>query len=329
MSSEISLVTGATGFVGSHLVDYLISRGEYVRALVRKTSDVSRLKELGIELCYGDLEDVDSLKIAVDGVSYIYHLGEIKMRVKNAGVKNADATRALAQLVKSQPFFKRIVFLSSLTTSSVPASLPADEETPIDSSKLVDDYYSRYKRACERVLKESQVATSVVRAGAIYGPRAIYLEKFFLFCKKTKIPLPFFGRLDIKLATIHVHDLVEILYAAAHYEGELFRVFNAIDDSNGTAKDFLDMLTKELGIHLRFWTIPYTLQLIGAKLLDPVVALRLPGKNFTGIILFMGFNHNFSNRRVKEELGVKLKHPNWDTGIQDTVAWLRSQLFME
>src|SRR3954469_14021987 len=77
MSSAASgsrvLVTGATGLLGSHIVERLVARGDRVRALVRPGSDVSFLQTLGVELAYGDLTDAGSCARAVRGVEVVYH----------------------------------------------------------------------------------------------------------------------------------------------------------------------------------------------------------------------------------------------------------------
>ncbi len=67
------LVTGGNGFIGSHLVELLLSRHYAVRCLVRKTSDLTWVKGLDIEFIQGDLFDPDALRNAVEGVDYVYH----------------------------------------------------------------------------------------------------------------------------------------------------------------------------------------------------------------------------------------------------------------
>ena len=71
------LVTGATGFVGSHLVERLVEGGVRVRALVRSTSDVSRLERLGVERTVGSLEDAGALVRALEGVEVVFHLAAL------------------------------------------------------------------------------------------------------------------------------------------------------------------------------------------------------------------------------------------------------------
>ncbi|MCH7485005.1 MAG: NAD-dependent epimerase/dehydratase family protein, partial [Chloroflexi bacterium] len=68
-----TLVTGATGFLGSHIADSLIERGDSVRALVRPTSDTSYLESRATEFVVGDITEPDSLPAALSGVEVVYH----------------------------------------------------------------------------------------------------------------------------------------------------------------------------------------------------------------------------------------------------------------
>ena len=77
MSKKLVLVTGATGFIGSHLVRELIERGDEVVALVRRTSAFAPLESLGARLAFGDITDASSVTAAVEGVEVVYHLADI------------------------------------------------------------------------------------------------------------------------------------------------------------------------------------------------------------------------------------------------------------
>src|SRR5579859_1181184 len=73
MSDKLNVITGATGLLGSHIAEHLAAQGERVRALVRPTSDTTFLKNLGIDLVTGDLNDPQSIRNAVSGAAVVYH----------------------------------------------------------------------------------------------------------------------------------------------------------------------------------------------------------------------------------------------------------------
>ena len=74
---KTAFVTGATGFVGSHLVDQLLERGYTVKCLTRKTSNLRWLEGKNVELCEGSLSNKDSLKKAIVGCNYIFHVAGV------------------------------------------------------------------------------------------------------------------------------------------------------------------------------------------------------------------------------------------------------------
>ncbi|MBE9592795.1 MAG: NAD-dependent epimerase/dehydratase family protein, partial [Proteobacteria bacterium] len=71
--SSSVLVTGSTGFLGSRIVEILLEKGYKVRAFVRKTSKIEKLKKLDVEICFGDIADLASLRQAFEGMDYVVH----------------------------------------------------------------------------------------------------------------------------------------------------------------------------------------------------------------------------------------------------------------
>ncbi len=173
MQNMKTLVTGATGFVGSNLVEELISQGFEVRVLVRKTSKLDHLSGLKIEICYGDINDFDSVCQAVRGVDYVFHVAGVIFprsrsdffRINEEGARNV--IRAAAQ---ENSGIKRFVLISSMAAGGPVDSLnPRTESQP---DQPVSDY-GRSKLAAESALLPfcSKVPISIVRPPIIYGPR--------------------------------------------------------------------------------------------------------------------------------------------------------------
>jgi nucleoside-diphosphate-sugar epimerase len=127
-----TLVTGASGFIGSHLVEHLLKKGHAVRVLLRKTSSTAWLKDLQIEMVMGDLFNDGALQEAVDGVEYVYHsAGLTKAKTKVEYYRaNATGTKNLLTAARTHnSTLKRFVLVSSQTAAG-----PSRGTTPITES---------------------------------------------------------------------------------------------------------------------------------------------------------------------------------------------------
>lgn len=163
------LVTGGTGFIGSHLVEAL--RGEVI-CLVRKTSDTTHLNKLGVELVYGDLTDSESLEKAVKNVDVVYHLAayytfygiwEQYYRVNVLGTQN---------LVEACNNIDQFIYCSTTEVVGPVTNPPADETHPL--APVYD--YGKSKLMAENIIQEKikkGFPATIVRPVGVYGPRCI------------------------------------------------------------------------------------------------------------------------------------------------------------
>ena len=178
------LITGATGFIGRHLTGAL-SKTHSIRCLVRKTSDISGLRNFTVEMAYGDLLLKDSLEPALDGIDLIYHLaGEVYSRHKSDYYKgNVLATRNLLEACKEKGL-KRIIFLSSIGVYK-----PVTTKTLLTEESECEPitFYGKTKLHAEQLIKRHNVPWVIVRAPVVYGPsQPPVLNKFFLDVLKKK-----------------------------------------------------------------------------------------------------------------------------------------------
>jgi nucleoside-diphosphate-sugar epimerase len=172
------LVTGATGFIGRHLVSAL-SKTYSVRCLVRKTSDITPLRDLNVDIAYGDLLVKDSLGPALDGIDLVYHLaGEVYSRKKSDYYKgNVLATQNLLEACKEKGT-KTIIFLSSIGVYK-----PATRGTLLTEESECEPLtiYGKTKLEAEALIKGSNIPWVIVRGPIIYGPhQPPVLNRFFL-----------------------------------------------------------------------------------------------------------------------------------------------------
>lgn len=212
------LLTGATGFVGSHVADAFVRDGFQVRALVRSPARAVALAPLGAELVTGSLEDAAALAAAVQGVDVIVHMAALThARSEREFHKvNVEGTRRLldSALAAATPP-RRFVYLSSLAAAG-----PAIDGRPVCAADAARPLtaYGRSKLAGELVSMEmaDRIEVVILRAPAVYGPRDTDLFHFFRIARRGLIPVPTGPARPLQM--VHVEDLARALVRAARAE---------------------------------------------------------------------------------------------------------------
>jgi len=218
-----TLVTGATGFIGSHLVEELLKKGYNVACLVRKTSNLQWLYGLNVRLIYGDCAMKESLLNAVADYDYVFHLAGLTKAAneKDFFSANARGTENLVSAVKQKnPHLKRFIYLSSLAAAG-----PSYNGSPVNETaepKPVSAY-GKSKLEGERIVlrHKNAVSVTVIRPPAVYGPRDKDIYIFFKLAKKG-ISLSW-GKCYYSF--LYVEDLVKGIILSAenkNAEGEIF-----------------------------------------------------------------------------------------------------------
>jgi len=202
------LITGATGFVGSHLAEACVARNWQTACLVRQTSDRKWLQNLPVEFVVGDLSDVEKLKSAVSGKDIIFHVaGLTKARSFAEFVRaNAEGTKNLLEAsARYAPMLKMFVHTSSLaavgpspTLAPISESHPPRPITNYGRSKLLSEAYCREY--------SNRIPVSIIRPPAVYGERDKDIFEFFKIVNKGIAPA--LGDHEKHLSIVHVKDLV-------------------------------------------------------------------------------------------------------------------------
>ncbi len=224
-TQEIAVVTGANGFVGSHLVDNLLAQGLKVRCIVRKSSNLKWLDKKDVEIFDSGLFDKEGLRKAFKDVNYIFHVaGVVKSKTKEGYFEgNVETTRNLLEVaLENKSTIKRFLVVSSQTVSG-PSTLdkPVNEETeckPITT-------YGRSKLAEEKLVLsyKDKLPITICRAPAVYGERDTEIFIYFQTFSKGLTTTIGFNKKELSL--IHAVDLVEGFYLAAMSEkakGEIY-----------------------------------------------------------------------------------------------------------
>ena len=201
------LVTGASGFLGSHIAEQLSKDGHAVRALVRKTSNRKFLETLpGIELAEGSVEQSDRVEAAVNGVDAIVHAaGLVKARsAEEFHATNVGGTANVVEAAKKLvPKLRRLVYVSSLAAIG-----PSEDGRPLrgDEKPHPVTNYGRSKLEGEGVVRAAKdtLKVTIIRPPAIYGPRDG--EIFAAFQAVQRGLLPTLGDPSNTLSMIYAED---------------------------------------------------------------------------------------------------------------------------
>jgi len=154
----LAFVTGATGFLGSHVARALVDEGAELRLLVRKSSNLKNLEGLNAETAVGDLRDAASLEKAIAGCEIVFHVAaDYRLWVRDPAEmykSNVEGTRALLEAARKNGV-RRVVYTSSVATMGFTSNgHPADEESPVSLADMIG-HYKRSKFMAEQVAMEA------------------------------------------------------------------------------------------------------------------------------------------------------------------------------
>ena len=327
MSNKV-LVTGATGFLGSYIVDSYVKRGIPVRAMARKTSNLSWLQahlDAGkAELVYGTMTDHNSLHRAVHGVNRIVHVAavigpDIPLHVYQE--VNVEGTRVLLDAAVAEGV-ERFTLISSVSVYGygyTPGGI-VTEETP----QLPSNPYGASKLAQQKLVfkayRQHGLPVVAIEPPVIYGPRArVGIGEAFSLVKKRLAPLLDGGRGRMNL--VYVSDVVGLLEAADASDAAIGERFLAAGPRFAPHREILELVAQSLNIRPFYFWVPLWLTKIA--LIGNNAILKLRGKD---IFLQPDYFYKWSkgaDYRMDKARGLLGWQPQVDIkeGIPKTAAW--------
>lgn len=321
-----TLVTGASGFIGKHLVRTLVEQGRDVRCLVRETSYTQYLDDLGVELFYGDLLDRNSLKDIAKNVNIVYHLaGEIySNRNRDFYRVNFEGTRNLVEACRPEKI-ERFVFLSSIAAvgPNRKRGILLNEQSPCKPL----DPYGRSKLRAEQLLIQSLekyvFPVVIIRAPTVYGPlgKSIILKKIL-----DKIHAGHFimlGNGNYLRSMCYIDNLVQGLIAAERSNNSVGEIYFISDERSYTYNEIFHNVAEQFGAELKETHLPRWLGEIcgvGFKLISMTGLYPLPLYMAWHMVLDMACDI----KKAKETLNYK---PRIETkeGIEKTMKYFMEE----
>ncbi|MEK7526567.1 MAG: SDR family NAD(P)-dependent oxidoreductase [Patescibacteria group bacterium] len=303
------LVTGATGFIGSNLVDRLVAADIKVKALVRDANNIGKLNRKKVEIVEGDLTNYDSLDPVLDKVDVIFNLaaglphhhlsGEQYKKTNIIGLENL-IKKAIEKKVG------KVIHVSTVGVYGTNANNVDESFKPKPS-----DVYSRSKLAGERVVQKykNKIAVVIVRPTIAYGPgdtRPGFLNLFKLIKKGMFVPV---GRGSNYFHTIYIDNLIDGLLLVATNKQAIGQDFIIGDDPCPTMKEILSLMYILLGKKMPRVYIPKSLVVFGI----PVVLNKRR-------VNFLTADKKYKIDKAKRILGYNPK-VDLTAGLQATLKW--------
>ena len=324
--SDLVLVTGASGFVGSAVARALCARGQRVRVVLRENSPRANVEGLACEIVTGDMRDVDAMGKAMQGVRYAFHVAadyRLWARVPEEIVaNNREGTRAVMEAALHAGV-ERIVYTSSVATLKPVSGLAADE-TSRHTSESAIGAYKRSKVVAERLVEsmiaEKDLPAVIVSPSTPIGPRDIKpTPTGRIIVEAANGQMPAFVDTGLNLA--HVDDVAEG-HILALEKGRIGEVY-ILGGEDVTLREMLDVIAPLAGRR------PPRIRVPRAPLFPLAVAAealaRVTGKEpfLTADALRMAkYRMFFSSEKAKRELGYRARP--YKSAIEDALSWFRS-----
>jgi dihydroflavonol-4-reductase len=322
-----TLLTGATGFVGSAVARVLAARGHRLRLLVRPTSDRRNLAGLDAELALGDLTDAASLTRAASGCRYVFNVAaDYRFWVPDPDAMlraNVDGTLAVMRAAQAAGV-ERIVHCSSIAALGTTADgTPADETTPVNEADFIGTYKrSKFlaQRAVLDLVRHEGLPAVVVNPAAPVGPRDIKptpTGKMIRDAAAGRVP----AYIDTGLNIVHVDDVAEG-HALALERGRIGERY-ILGGENLLLKDLLVLVADVVGRRPPRIELPEAVVWPAALFMEGLARL-------TGIPPMMTRDHLkmarkkmfYSSAKAMSELGYAPRPAR--QAIEDAVAWFRA-----
>ena len=307
-----ALVTGATGFIGSHLCEELVKRGYKVTCLSRQTSNLKWIEPLNIKFVKGDCTKRESLLEAVADFDYIFHIAGITKSCSSDDFfsMNARGTENLIRTVAEKiPKLKRFIYLSSLAASGPsPDGKPVEED--VNPAPVSD--YGRSKLEGEKAVLQYKdtLPITVLRPPAVYGPRDKDMLVLFKMIKKGF----FFDMGKCYYSLLYVDDLVQGIILAAENKAAEGKIYFVCDNTFYTGEEIAKAISSALNVKAIPLKIP--------KYIMPLFAYISERINKQGIInrdRIKDFRHSHwicNAQKAREEIGFMPK-----VGIKEGIKW--------
>jgi len=328
-----ALVTGATGLLGSHIVESLVSRDFQVRALARKTSDTTHLRSTGVEIVFGDVEDRDTLQPATEGIQVVIHTAARVMpgwgSWQQFEATIVEGTKNLLE-ASANSGVSRFLYVSScdIYGEACCGGIVANESTPCHITFTPNKYYEFAKLQADRLVFEyrrpERLQVSSIRPGFVYGPRDRLLSDR-IACQLEMPIVVWPGKANPRMPLIYASDVADCAVLVATSEKTVGQCYNVGPVSDVRLRDFAVALARALGRPEPNVFVPYGLAYTWATIIEMwsklVRSKEMPYINRASLG-HLNIEILMDVSKVRKELGWEPK-VSMDEGVRLYAEWRR------
>jgi nucleoside-diphosphate-sugar epimerase len=325
------LITGATGFVGGHVAEACIAKGQQVTAIARPGSDTKLLRSWGATIHEGEFGDTARVRNLAADADVVVHCAA---RIGDWGPVdeyrrvNVDGLRGLLEACKGQAL-TRFIHMSSLGVYAARHHHGTDETEPLPARHR--EGYAQSKVEAEKLAlsyyKDFGVPVVVLRPGFVYGPRDRTVMPRMIDSLRRQVMRYPGARGARALNTIYVGNLVQALFLAIERDAAVGQIYNLTDGEFVSKRRFVEAVADAMGLPHPTLTPPLWLAWVVTWCSEAQArwrgATEAPAFNFTRL-KFMGFNLDFSIDKAKRELGYQPRL-NFDDAMAATMAWYKQE----
>ncbi len=317
-----ALVTGATGFTGSHLSRRLFDLGYDVRVIVRENSKVEPLTGFEGEIIKGDIRDLDAVERAVKGVEIVFNIAAI---YRTAGISDkvywethVNGTRNLLNASKDNNI-ERFIHCSTVGVHGNIVNPPADETYPFDPGDIYQVTKLKGELSALNCYLETKLPVTIIRPCSIYGPGDMRLKKLFKLGSKNIIPI--IGDGNVFYHMVYIDDLVDAFVLAAEKKKAIGEVFIVGGSECYTLNHIIDLIAeKNKKKPLKIYLPAKPFQLLGSLCERLCIPLGINPPIYRRRVDFFTKSRSFDSSKIKKFLNYEPKY-SLREGLEATFTW--------
>ncbi len=326
-----TVVTGATGFLGSALVTALLTRQQPVRILARDEQKARQQFGNALTISPGEITDAVAVQQAIDGATTLYHLaGHLYHPSVPAELyrkTHVEGTRILLEACQGQTQLQRLVYVSTTGVYGVTGETPADEEAPFAPTNPYEATKLEGEQLALNAYREQGLPVTVVRPGLVYGPGDLHLLGFFVAINKGWFRVIAGGK--ALLHPVYIDDLIAALLLCAENPQAPGRSYNIAGEHPVSVRELATAIAHALGKDLPRGSLPLWLANLASDVFVVMPGFRGEHAPLTrSRVQFLTHSRLYDIRRAQSELGYV---PNvcLEEGMQRTAAWYYKHHYLD